>query len=258
VSVLSYLQRRASDAVLSGDEKASIDRSISTLQTRLDSWFGSDVKNHFRFGSSTRGTILPRSMDSRSDIDYMVVFAEGGKTPQTYLDRLRRFVERYYSTSEIYQSSPTIVLELNHIKFELVPATTGIFNSGYYIPDGSGGWQNTDPHGFSEELQEANRSNLNLLKPTIRLAKYWNACNGYVYDSYRFERWIKDRWFLFATNQTDYLFAVFDAIDLDDILTKWRKEKVERAKKIVKDVRAYLADDMPYTAEDEVKKLIPE
>src|SRR5260370_26953707 len=28
------------------------------------------IAQHFRFGSSTRGTILPRSMDEQSDIDY--------------------------------------------------------------------------------------------------------------------------------------------------------------------------------------------
>ena len=43
MSVLSYLQRRASDAVLSSDETTSIATSISTLQTRLDAWFGTDL-----------------------------------------------------------------------------------------------------------------------------------------------------------------------------------------------------------------------
>src|SRR5690606_40140815 len=58
----------------------------------------------------SRGTILPRSMDEQSDIDYMVVFSDGSATPQTYLNRLKTFVEKRYGSSEIYQSSPTIVL----------------------------------------------------------------------------------------------------------------------------------------------------
>src|SRR5260370_9100413 len=49
------------------------------------------IAQHFRFGSSTRGTILPRSMDEQSDIDYMVVFSDGSATPQTYLNRLKSF-----------------------------------------------------------------------------------------------------------------------------------------------------------------------
>ena len=79
LSVLSYLTQRASDAVLNGTEKTSIDKSITTLKSRLDVYFGDKLKTHFRFGSSTRGTILPRSLDEHSDIDYMLVF----KRPKT-------------------------------------------------------------------------------------------------------------------------------------------------------------------------------
>jgi tRNA nucleotidyltransferase (CCA-adding enzyme) len=127
MTVNSYLTSRASSAVLSTAEQTSINTSISTLQTRLNSYFGTDLTNHFRFGSSTRGTILPRKMDADSDIDYMIVFKEGGFTPQTYLNRLRKFVDTYYSTSEVKQSSPTITLELNHIKFDLVPALSNVW-----------------------------------------------------------------------------------------------------------------------------------
>src|SRR3954452_18575203 len=133
MSVNSYLTSRASAAVLSDLEKSSINTSISTLQTRLKDYFGSAVSKHFQFGSSTRGTILPRSMDEHSDIDYMVVFAEGGSKPQTYMDRLKRFAENKYSTSDIAQSSPTVVLSLNHIKFESVPALA-LFGNSYQIP----------------------------------------------------------------------------------------------------------------------------
>lgn len=65
---------RAVSAILSDSEKFSMDTSISTLQSRLKFHFGTDITTHFRFGSLTRGTILPRSMDANSDIDYMIVF----------------------------------------------------------------------------------------------------------------------------------------------------------------------------------------
>jgi predicted nucleotidyltransferase len=112
MTINSYLISRASNAVLSASEQASINTSITTLKLRLNTYFGSNLSNHFQFGSSTRGTILPRKMDESSDIDYMVVFKEGGFTPQTYLNRLRKFVEFYYSSSEFKQSSPSIILEL--------------------------------------------------------------------------------------------------------------------------------------------------
>lgn len=256
MSVLSYLVNRASGAVLSGSENASIERSISTLQTRLNTYFDGDLETHFRFGSSTRGTNLPRSMDEKSDIDYMVVFKNGDSVPQTYLDRLRRFVETYYGRSEIYQSAPTIVLELNHIKFDLVPARS-TWISGLQIPNWGGGWLDTNPNDFNANLESTNRNNASLIKPTIRLFKYWNAVNGYVMDSYQFEKWLIGQFFFFDKNQKDYLFSAFDKLEFSWDAAQWRKDKLARAKQLVANVRAYEGRDMSTSAESEVKKLIP-
>lgn len=256
MSVLSYLQDRSSGAVLSASEQTSINTSIGTLQTRLTAYFGNAITQHFRFGSSTRGTILPRAMDEHSDIDYMIVFAESGYTPQTYLDRLRRFVETYYSTSDIKQSSPTIILQLNHIRFDLVPALKGAW-SGYQIPSGSSAWQATDPNDLNAALTAKNQAEMSLIKPTIRLAKFWNAQAGYVYDSFGFERWIVEQSYYLATNQKDYLFSVIDKLNATET-AQWRNDRITRAKQIVAKVRECERGNMPYTAETEVKKLIPE
>src|SRR5437868_1925260 len=102
MSVLSYLTDTASKAVLSTGESASITTSVSTLQDRIKAYFGTDVTEQFRFGSYTRDTVLPRRLDSSSDVDYMVVFKDGTSKPQTYLDRLRKFVASKYATSEIF------------------------------------------------------------------------------------------------------------------------------------------------------------
>lgn len=164
MSVLSHLEAVASNAVLDGTEKTSINTSISTLQTRLNNYFNNnELSTHFKFGSSTRETILPRKMDENSDIDYMIVFKDTTKKPQTYLDNLKKFVEAKYSTSEVYQSNPTIVLELNHIKFELVPAInkgTTLYPS-YYIPDKAASkndWIYTDPNDFNDKLVEKTKT----------------------------------------------------------------------------------------------------
>ena len=256
MSVLSFLTDTASSAVLSKAEQSSITTSISTLQTRLGQHFSSGViKQHFRFGSSTRGTILPRSMDERSDIDYMIVFSENDATPQTYLNRLKAFVEKYYSSSEIRQSSPTIVLELNHIKFDLVPATTRWLGE-LQIPDGSGGWMTTNPNDFNTTLEAKNREHKSLIKPTIRLFKYWNATAGFPYrSSFEMEKWVCGLSFWFLENQKDYFFAVVDNLDTNSSYTKWVNDEITRVKNIVANVRRYEKDEMPVTAENEIKKL---
>lgn len=256
MSVLSYLTNRASGAVLSGAEKESINTSIATLKSRLSTYFDGELSDQFRFGSSTRGTILPRSMDEQSDIDYMVVFNDSQSVPQTYLDRLKRFSENYYGRSQIYQSSPTIVLELNHIKFDLVPAKSDWF-SGLQIPNGAGGWIDTNPNHFNSALESANGSNANLIKPTIRLFKFWNATNGYVFDSFSFEKWIIGQSYWFESNQKDYLLSTFEKVGLSSGSAQWRKDKLARAKQLVANVRDYEKQGMSALAEAEVKKLIP-
>ena len=93
----------------------------------------------------------------------MIVFdtASGTSKPQTYLDRLRRFAEKYYSSSEIHQSNPTVMLELDHIKFDLVPAISQY--SQYQIPSPASSWSDwllTDPNGFNQQLTDANSSEM--------------------------------------------------------------------------------------------------
>jgi Second Messenger Oligonucleotide or Dinucleotide Synthetase domain len=258
MTVLTYLTDRASAAVLSESEKSGIDTSISTLGSRLDAYFtidGDGLSSHFKFGSFTRGTILPRKMDQTSDIDYMVVFAKHGFSPQTYLDRLKRFVEQRYSTSEIYQSNPTVVLELGHIKFELVPALQ-IYSDNYSIPDGPTDWQMTNPNDFKKIVEDKNVRELYCIKPAIRLAKIWNAANGYVFNSYLFEKFICEQYYPIETNIKTYLFSIFDKL-IANQPTQWRNDKINKAKEIIREVRDLEVHEMPYSAEEAVKKLIP-
>jgi hypothetical protein len=257
MSVISYLESRASGAVLSGAEETSINTSIATIKARLSNHFGAGLAEHFRFGSSTRGTILPRSMDENSDIDYMVVFSDSGYTPQTYLDRLKRFADIYYSSSDIKQSSPSIVLQLNHIKFDLVPALKQVY-SGYRIPNGPNNWQDTNPNDFNASLTAKNNAEAYKIKPAIRLIKFWNAQAGDIFDSYSLERYVVGLTFFGVSNLRDYLFTIVDNLSLSYEQAQWRKDKLARAKEIVANVRRYEREEMPVTAEAEVKKLIPQ
>ena len=255
MSVLSFLTDTASSAMLSSSEQSSITTSITTLQSRMALHFDTGViKQHFRFGSSTRGTILPRSMDEHSDIDYMIVFSDNTATPQTYLNRLKAFVEKRYGSSEIYQSSPTIVLELNHIRFDLVPATTT--RSGeLQIPNGSGGWMTTNPNDFNSTLEAKNKEHKSLIKPTIRLFKYWNATAGFPFQSFEMEKWVCGLSFFWLTNQKDYFFAVIDNLNTSTSYSQWVNNEITRAKNIVVNVKQHEKDEMPVTAENEIKKL---
>lgn len=258
MSVVSYLEKRASGAVLSKLEESSIKRSISSIKGKLSKHFGPGLKNQFQFGSSTHGTILPRSMDAESDVDYMVVFSRDSLSPQTYLDQLRRFAEKYYNSAEIKQSSPSIVLQLDHISFDLVPALERFFFDGYRIPDGPNAWQNTNPNDFNGKLTKRNNERGSKIKPTIRLMKYWNALNGYIFNSYALENRIVDTDYWFATNQKDYLLKAFANLALENSEAQWKRDRLNKAREAIAAIKKYEKAKMLLEAEAEVKKLIPE
>ena len=264
MTVASYLSKLSGEAIIRNTEKESIRRSIVTLKSRLDKYFDDSIIDQFIFGSYTRNTILPRVMDSRSDVDYMVVFDDNGITPQAYLNRLKKFVENYYPKSVIKQSYPTIKLDLNHITFELVPALEQ-FWSGYKIPlksDAVDTWVSTNPNGFNDELINKNTSHGSFIKPLVRLVKYWNAQNGYVYESYLLEKDIVTHQyhgsgFFGNPDLKSYFFEFIGDMYLSWAEPQWKKDKVNRAKGILKNVRDYEWRDESYNAENEIKKLLP-
>lgn len=268
MSANGYLTRLAEAAFLRQLERENVERSLEGLRTRLDAHFsgtlltGKPIKRHFTFGSYTRGTILPRSMDPQSDIDYMIVFVDSDAKPQAYLDRLRRFAEARYTRSEIFQSNPTIVLKLNHINFELVPATESW--GSLRIPGKAGGysnWIDTTPNEFNERLTEKNKNNENLIKPLIRVLKYWNACNSYPFESYALEQMVVGHSpltvILFGGKLWDR-FASF----VEDLSASWgdpdyKKRAVERAKSLVAEIKAHESRGDETFAQRKLERLLP-
>src|SRR3989344_2910514 len=270
MSANSYLERLATEGVIRELEKVNITRSLSLLKERLNSHFNDaesnnvKVEKHFAFGSYTRGTILPRSMDPLSDVDYMIVFADSEARPQTCLDRLRRFVEKYYEKAEVAQSHPTIVLSLNHIRFELVPAIDA-FWSGIQIPGKRSAyseWMSTTPNQFNERLSEKNKYNDNLIKPLIRLLKYWNASNDYPFESFELEKTVVGHRpfciILFGGNLWKR-FSVFveNVFDVDWADTEHQKNAVRRAQGIVSEVKRLDSDERHDEAEQKLRRLLP-
>lgn len=175
-------------------EQKKIDASVATLISRLKAHFGSNVLSVVEFGSYKRDTILPRKYDEHSDVDLMIVYNHANLrvTPGTYRNYLIDFAEKKYSRSDVKKSIPTVVLELDHIKYDLVPAyeESYLWSKTIYIPHNDSSWMITDPHGFSTELTRVNTENNSNIKKVIRLLKAWNAKAGYPIESYQLEQQI--------------------------------------------------------------------
>ncbi|MFQ5753423.1 MAG: nucleotidyltransferase [bacterium] len=214
-SIIVELIRYANQLYISNDspERSKINRSFVNFHGNLRRHFGKSLSAMKRFGSYTRGTILPRKYDSRSDIDVLIIFNQDifGRTPETYRNNLLSFASKCYQSSSIRKDFPTVVVELNHIKFDLVPAKIEEYLFGFrtmFIPDLENNWQTTDPVGFNQKLTTANRRYKSIVKPIIRLLKYWNATHNYPYESFSLEQEIADMNFSGDNLQSGFFRAI--------------------------------------------------
>lgn len=203
----NHLRRIASELYINDSdfERTNIRRSIEALGRYLFKHFDSKLVSVLPFGSHTRGTMLPHKYDLRSDVDLMVIFStvDGKLTPEAYRERLKRFAEKHYSRGNIVKDHPSVAIELNHLKFDMIAAIidNGIIYDSIDIPGKEELWDETDPNGFNKILSRQNTKYDFIVKPTIRLMKYWNASHGYPYKSFELEKNISDQDFSRCTYQ---------------------------------------------------------
>jgi hypothetical protein len=190
----------------------------------------------------------------------MVVFAQGSSTPQTYMNRLKSFAEKNFSTAEIVQSNPAVVLCLDHIAFDLVAALASY--GDYYLITAPASsydeWTKTKLSDINSRLAFLNNANGSLITPMIRLLKIWNADNDCVFDSFGLEKWIVGQVYHGCITLRDYVFDVVEQLNVDYHAAEWKKDKLKRAKNIVANIKRYESQGLQADAEAEIKKLIPE
>lgn len=224
-------------------ERYNIERSLDIIIGKLEDYFGDEVSEVIVFGSYTRDTILPRSYDEHSDIDIMIEFNTDDYDklkPESYRTKLKKFADLRYPKALSTKDHPSVVIELNHIKFDLVPS---IFDEGWFydsieIPDKDGGWLETEPEKFNNRLTEANKKYNSIVKPIVRLLKYWNASHGYPYASYDLEKSIVNMNFHEDNYKSGFLHA---ARNLDkSYLPQKGKIKVANLEANVKMIKEHL------------------
>lgn len=254
MSVLNFLEQLEKKLRLSEDEKGSIETSIFTLTTRLKSYFGDEISDILVFGSYKRNTNLRRRADDSSDVDIMVVFKDASYKPQTYIDKLKRFMTQKYFASEIYQGYPCAILELHHIKFELTPAIW-YYNKKYKIPNNASNYEDwiiSEPFYLDEvSLQKQTLR----YKQIIRLVKYWNCLNYKHFASYQLEEKVLNT-FLYSSSLQHNLFQVLKSIVIYDE-PQYVKNYVQKTKEIIRFIEDN-EQDLPSVCESKIKMLFKE
>lgn len=223
-------------------EREYINGKIENFKQNIKSYFGNQVDEILVFGSFSRSTILPREFDESSDIDVLIVFNQQLNTynSETYRNQLKRFAIAKYPTTKVLKDHPSIVLEMQKIKFDLVPSRylSTFWNNTYQIPNRESIWINTDPKGFNTLLTNNNNKYNSILKPIIRLIKRWNASNDYPYKTFELEQIIAEMNFSGDNFEKGFFYAV-ENLPKDD-LGIYQTAKVNTLQKNIKLIKQKL------------------
>lgn len=246
------------------EDEGSVNTSIEWLGRHLRAWEGFDeVDDYFPFGSYIKNTCLPRCVDNTADVDYIIIFNTNHLAPQTYLNKVNRFIEAKYPRSTRYQSHPTIVLDMNNIKFEVMPAVHlwGNGTNYYNIPASQAGpvvWTTTQPQELQQRLNSADARYGGLLRPVIRLIKYWNVRSGKILTSFRIEEYVISQTYLGCNNLADFFFYAVRYLSMCEPLPEYKRQRLNSFMNIVSTAENYKRLGYEPTAEQILRTLLPE
>jgi predicted nucleotidyltransferase len=184
-----YLIRLSKAIGVKEAERKSIDNSIESLKKKIWAFFQNKLDDVLIFGSYDRGTMLSPSINQLADVDILVVFKKDEFQPQTYLNQLKTFAEKTFTKFDVFQDHPTIGVEMEKIRFELVPAQYERY-VGYKIPESPGKdlkWMSTNPKEFKESLLKKDEKESGMTIPLVKILKYWNHLNGKKFSPFNLE-----------------------------------------------------------------------
>jgi predicted nucleotidyltransferase len=151
------------------------------------------VSNTFLTGSYKKKTLI----NPANDIDVFVVlrgYTQNDIKPNTILDKLKKDLNITYPKTPVKQDKPCIVIDFNHVTFELTPAIEIENHWGentFYIPEMSKNntWQSVEnPRVLESNLTEANKRLNQKLNPLIKMMKKCKVKNNFKTPSFEMEK----------------------------------------------------------------------
>ncbi len=251
----SYLVKLDTHLAIAQPKKEKVNTSIEYLKGKMWSLFQEKLSTISVFGSYARNTFVDG--DEKSDVDILIVFKKNEFQPQTYLNQIETFCKNHYPRSVIYPDHPTVVIEMDHIKFELVPAH-------YYSPDAVKipaprnkelKWITTEPLNFKKKLAEKDKNNKALIVPLIRILKHWNYLNDKPFSSYELERSIVNQLYN-CTTLRDYYFSAVSGLE-ENIKTEAQKKAYIQLKEKNRRIRVLEREKIVEYIEAEFSSFLP-
>lgn len=255
MDINSYYLELAKALKFPSDRRERIDTSIDYFRQKIWGQFQDRLLEVVVFGSYSRDTIICK--DEEEDVDIVVIYKTREVQPDTYLKQIQMFCENTYSRSKIYQDHPTIVIDMEHIKFEIVPSfyvSTGVVK----IPAPKSRelkWVNTNPKDLITKVLMKDKNNKNLILHVIRILKYWNTLNGRAFTSFQIERAIIEKIYT-CTTIREYITIAISAIEEISSGDK-QKNAIKLLKEKLKRVRILESNNFTEYIEQELKSFLP-
>jgi Second Messenger Oligonucleotide or Dinucleotide Synthetase domain len=221
----NYLEKLSSNLLISFEENEKIKAAIKVLKQFIDDQL-TDVLEHFCFGSYTRGTKLTHVVDHHADVDYLIVFnKKDNEEPNDLVKRLVEFVEKNFTPQNIVQTKPTCIVDINGTHLELIPAyKEGKYLINYKIPSkdlvDEIEWIPSIPNEHNNYLVKYDSEHDYYIIPLIRILKYWNIINHFVYSSYLLENELMFQSYPKFEQISDYFFYAVENLSTEGLSEK--------------------------------------
>jgi len=251
----TYLTNLDNSLILEKEGKERIEKSIGYIKQKLWGIFQDRIAEVKVFGSFAKDTFITGDIDS--DVDILLVFKSKDFQPQTYLNQINSFATDHYSRSNIYPDHPTIAIEMEHVKFEIVPAIY-ISIDEVRIPAPRTKdlkWIGSFPNRLQNKLNEKDKDNKGLIKPLIRILKYWNSINKKPFNSFEIEKYIVSKTYDCKDLREYFYFAIGNLSDIAS--TNEQKKFYETAKERRRRLRILENYNIPEYIETELMTFLP-
>jgi Second Messenger Oligonucleotide or Dinucleotide Synthetase domain len=146
-------------------------------------------------GSYERGTLVrwERDIDLLAPLSVAESWAPYKDNSRDFLYMVRGKLNDEYATTRVSSRKVAAVLDFTVIRCEVVPAFRRQ-GGGYLIPDGSGGWQATNPPYHQQLMKAADDTHEGKLKPLVKLMKAWKIANALSLSSLHVELLTEQLW----------------------------------------------------------------
>lgn len=195
-SLQQYTRELAYAIVPQPLERAAIENFFATVVEALMNHFRFNIERCIPIGEFARETVLRHTIDKKTSIQLMILFQNDEYYENFSLmkQEMEQCISSSFSLSDDEMKQLRIPMKFGAI--QLVPSIVVDSDLGSNLFISSlkhDKWIQSNPLEFDEKINNKNNETSFLLKPIIRLLKYWNSTHGRYFSTETIE--------LFAANR---------------------------------------------------------